>query len=340
MNDKNFSKPDLSKRVFTKRDLINVYNDTIKKCNHPFKPSVKYSNQDLASVEMIPKFEKMVIDIVNQDTFECLIANKNENINNIVGLNMASNTSVGGGVKNGAMAQEEELFRRSNYFQTLNNFHPLNGSVVYSPQISIFKDVNYNEITPTPVAMIAAAALKNPILDDNGAYNEKDCLYMNTCINNIFKTAYKHNHDIIVLGAIGCGAYHNNPLQVIKIFNKYLTKYWGCFSKIIFAVYSIKDDNFELFSKYINNQSELELELESESEPEPEQVENEKNNSKNDNEFSESNLYYKDTRGNKRNKCTFCSLDINGYGKSAFPVKHGKYCSRIACVEYYNRNIV
>ncbi len=325
----------MNDKKLTKRDLINVYNDTIKKCNHPYKPSLKYSNQDLASVEMIPKFEKMEIEIVNQDTFECLLENKQLD-NNIVGLNMASNTSVGGGVKNGAMAQEEELFRRSNYFQTLNNFHPLNGSVVYSPQISIFKDANYIEITPSTVSMIAAAALKNPLLDANGAYNEKDSLYMNTCIDNIFKTAYKHSHNVLVLGAIGCGAYHNNPLQVIKIFNKYLTKYSGCFRKIIFAVYSKKDDNFELFSKYINNQSELELEMELEIELE---LDNDsKNESKDDskNDYSESNLYYKDTRGNKRNKCTFCSLDINGYGKSAFPVKHGKYCSRIACVERYN----
>jgi uncharacterized protein (TIGR02452 family) len=74
---------------------------------------------------------------------------------------------------------------------------------------------------------------------------------MNNVIENIFKTAYYNGNETLVLGALGCGAYHNPPMEVIKIFNRFLKKYNGCFKKIVFAVYSKYDKNYELFDSYI-----------------------------------------------------------------------------------------
>ena len=82
---------------------------------------------------------------------------------------------------------------------------------------------------------------------------------MATTIDNIFRCAYMYNHDVLVLGALGCGAYNNPPLQVVEMFNSCIQKYWGCFKKIVFAVYSKNkfDQNNEIFSKYIKTKKDV-----------------------------------------------------------------------------------
>ena len=72
-------------------------------------------------------------------------------------------------------------------------------------------------------------------------------------IDNIFRVAFLIQKDTLVLGALGCGVYGNRAIDVINIFNQYLVKYNGCFKKIVFAVYSVRDDNFEYFDQFIHN---------------------------------------------------------------------------------------
>ena len=54
-----------------------------------------------------------------------------------------------------------------------------------------------------------------------------------------------------ILGALGCGAFHNPPEEIVKIFNIYLEKYNGCFKTIVFAVLSRSDNNFDIFNANI-----------------------------------------------------------------------------------------
>ena len=60
-------------------------------------------------------------EIENSDTFDMAIkyVNNKQGLNPLV-LNMASDYKPGGGVETGSKAQEEDLFRRSNYYQTVN----------------------------------------------------------------------------------------------------------------------------------------------------------------------------------------------------------------------------
>lgn len=103
---------------------------------------------------------------------------------------------------------------------------------------------------PFPVSMLASAAIKNPELI-KGRYIQEDYIMMKNTIENIFKVAYLHKKETLVLGALGCGAYYNPPMIVISIFNEYLKKYNGCFKNIVFAVYSRRDKNFDLFNEFI-----------------------------------------------------------------------------------------
>lgn len=74
------------------------------------------------------------LSVVNADAIESALTLENPLV-----LNLASRP--GGGVRAGALAQEEELFRRTAYHKTLHletGFYPLNeDEVVYSPNVPV-----------------------------------------------------------------------------------------------------------------------------------------------------------------------------------------------------------
>lgn len=236
--------------------LTEVYKDTMFQCRQSKNPNVNpgsfstlYRTKDLEH-KMEAKYDTMTVEIQNEDTFEATKKYVSAD-NNVVILNMASCFKPGGGVEHGAMAQEEELFRRSNYFMSLpRKFYPLNiGDTIYTPKVTVIKNKEYESLAePFSIAAIAAAALRKPYLKKD-KYHPSDKAHMTTIIENIFKVAYLHKHEILILGAIGCGAYGNPQEEVIEIFNTCLLKYWGCFKHVIFAVYSKRtyDVNYDMF---------------------------------------------------------------------------------------------
>lgn len=257
----------MSRRDFLKQ----IYKDTKDEClkgkygNLKPEKSTVYSSCD-------PRYKKFndevtyntTIQIVNNDVL-CVaeeLYNKPHNVtgSKILVLNLASDSQPGGGVKNGAMAQEEELFRRTNYFMSLTEeFYPLKKTnVIYTPNVHVVKDNNYKDLEKTfTVSMIAAAAIRRPDLTKINTYKDADYVIMLKTIENIFQTAYTLGYTTLVLGALGCGAYANPPLEVIKIYNNCLKKYAKYFMNITFAVLSKGTDNFDLFDKHILRNKDL-----------------------------------------------------------------------------------
>ena len=243
-----------------KRELVEVYEDTKSKClagkygKHKAGACILYTEDhpSILSLQFEPRYDTTEISVINKDVL--LVAEDLFSFSkkNVLVLNLASNWKPGGGVRNGAMAQEEELFRRTNYFLNLNDkYYPLNGNVIYNSNVLVVKDEYYRDKERIfPVSMLAVAALKDPELK-NGKYSGTDFAYMVYIIDMIFKVAYLNEHDVLVLGALGCGAYNNPPKEVIKIFNMFIKKYWKCFSKIVFAVYSKRDYNYDIFKEGI-----------------------------------------------------------------------------------------
>jgi uncharacterized protein (TIGR02452 family) len=168
-------------------------------------------------------------------------------------LNMASFYKMGGGCESGAMAEEEELFRRSNYFLTNSSkFYPFQKmECIYTPNVTIIKDENYDILNkPFSVSMLAVAAIKDPVFK-NGCMSDWDFYVTCESIDNIFKVAILKGQTTLVLSALGCGAYNNSPEHISHIFNTYVNKYNGCFETIVFAVLSKHDTNFDIFKENI-----------------------------------------------------------------------------------------
>lgn len=230
-----------------KQTLISVYKDTCKMSKiYPVEKSKEYI---LHHIEEYP--EKKVtnnIFVENCDMIEIIKKYKNENV---CILNMASQFKPGGGVETGCTAQEEVLFRRSNYVLTLDKkFYPIQHKIIFSPLITFFKDSNYNVTESFKCSALACSSIKNPFLINN-KYSDVDRNIVDEKINKIFCVAINNNVEILILSAFGCGAYHNPPEEVAKIMYKYSIKYSGYFIAIHIAILDNKyTNNYDIFNKY------------------------------------------------------------------------------------------
>lgn len=177
-------------------------------------------------------------------------------------LNMASWKNPGGGVVGGAGAQEEYLFRCSDYFRSLYQFmdycsqyglpraadsYPLdyNFGGVFSPGVTVFRDTEANGYAlidkPWHVNFVAAAVERLPFPCDRIPANILP-MVENT-IRTILRMAYTNGQRRLVLGALGCGAFNNPPKHMAQVFKQILhePEFDGIFKEVHFAI--IDDHN-------------------------------------------------------------------------------------------------
>jgi uncharacterized protein (TIGR02452 family) len=223
------------------QELHTVFQDTLEKIKKIRTPrSMKYTGL-FRNHQPAQQFDKCTIQIKNMDSFEAAGELLCKGLNPVV-LNMASDYLPGGGVYKGSKAQEEDLFRRSDYKNTLRKSlgYPLNlDDIIYSPKVTIIKGINYTDISRQDqysVACIACAAIRKPHIrgDQYQHISDREC--MRNKIKMILQTAEYHNHDCLVLGAFGCGAFRNPPEGVVDLFKKELEPFLKSFTHITFAI--------------------------------------------------------------------------------------------------------
>jgi uncharacterized protein (TIGR02452 family) len=235
--------------------LTRVWDDTCiyfqgYKVKRPYLIDITELENKYKPIDMKP-----IMEVKNIDTFDMAIEYEDFGMKPLV-LNMASDKKAGGGVRSGSMAQEEELFRRSSAFLSHpDEWYPLNEhEVIYSPEVIIMKNTQYNLIAERSVGMIACAAVRHPRLI-HGKYKEEDYKEMRAKIESIFLIGIEKMHDSLVLGALGCGAFGNPPKDVALIFKEMVDRYGGYFKKIGFAVLTVKDrdnENLTTFQEVFN----------------------------------------------------------------------------------------
>lgn len=226
---------------------IDIWNDTIKRCNsmkHIVYRSVKHGYED---IDHVARYDKTQVFIVNQDSIDCGKYLLDNRFNPVV-LNMADNCFPGGHVAMGSGAQEEALFRRTNYFQTLNlgtGFYPLvNSELVYSHGVTVIKDVDGGLLDSFfGLSFIACPAIKKPNLVD-GKFSEEDHQLFKMKVRNILNVAYKYGHDSVVLGAMGCGAWQCPQEEVAEIFKNVVGEYEGMFKVVAFAILEVNRKDY------------------------------------------------------------------------------------------------
>lgn len=192
-------------------------------------------------------------------------------------LNMGNPLQRGGGFKTGAAAQEESLFRRTNLYYRLSAIEDakvfegfvVNGSesmainqlrtasqasgpfmgledTIYTPQVVVLRDSEadgYGWLSkPVTIDVLTACALDRK-QQRNSPYSPLEESQMGDIIESILLRAVSEGKDCIVLGAFGCGAFNNPPLQVASIFRKKLIDegFARFFRLVVFAI--IEDGN-------------------------------------------------------------------------------------------------
>ena len=211
---------------------------------------------ELPPVNLNQRYETK-ISVTNEDSIDTGIKLEEQGFNPII-LDMASEDGPGGGVIGGCYGQEESLFRRTDlYFHTFRytkyaqafgvseseTKYPLNRyfGAVYVRNANVFRykeSMGYKLMdNPHKLSFVAVAAIKDPVLVDNTLSN-KDIEITCAKIRTIFRISLQNNHDAVVLGAFGCGIFHNPPQSIARCFNQVLNEpeFHYKFKKVVFAI--------------------------------------------------------------------------------------------------------
>ena len=140
------------------------------------------------------------MEVAKEDSFECAIRMIGLKLKPVV-LDFASGTNPGGGWRGKQTGtQEESLCRRSDLGLLLEKKrYPIpNEGFHYIPVVTITKDIKLQTISPIKCAVIAS---------ELRAICERTPQYLQMRINSWYEVAILNKHDVIVLGAIGCGGF-------------------------------------------------------------------------------------------------------------------------------------
>ncbi|HAS52283.1 MAG TPA: TIGR02452 family protein, partial [Gammaproteobacteria bacterium] len=192
------------------------------------------------------------IDVRNQTSLAAFNDLTAQGLNPVI-LNFASALEPGGGFLTGSRAQEEYLARSSTLWMCLrdqamyayhrapgNNKNPFYSDyVIYSPRVMVLRNDDGKLLDkPYPCAI-----LTSPAVHANGVRH-----YMPQRVGEISPVMWKrilkvlavaerHQHDSLVLGAWGCGAFGNDGTEIAGLFHKALAEnFQGVFRHIVFAI--------------------------------------------------------------------------------------------------------
>lgn len=166
----------------------------------------------------------------------------------ILVLNLASEKNPGGGWLEGSQAQEEDLFRGTSISLTLSKekHYPIGRNrCLLSEHVGILRDGSQNWLSSddraeskyVEVAVLTLPAIRRPQLVD-GKYRWSDLSLMQKKIGAIFRVAAMLKVDVVIAGALGCGAFKNPIESVARLFSlEIATHRWHLhFKKIVFAI--------------------------------------------------------------------------------------------------------
>lgn len=261
------------------KSRADVFKDTVRYSRANFrlnKKIIEESNEQLTIGEIDGEWDDAMVEaaslypinitVSNQDTLLGAIEVYNDLIKeisdpNIPVLNYASDYVPGGSVAKGKRAQEEELFRRTNYCTFLGPFnrdqyYPMKSDqMILTRGVKIIKNTDFTLIPKEDQIscdFLALPAIRRPktytVGDGLQKYaDSSDLELMRQKIESIYKIGVLRGYDALVLGALGCGAFRN-PVNVVRdIFKECNAKYGRCFRRIHFTVMSRNDDNFTTF---------------------------------------------------------------------------------------------
>ena len=242
-------------------DRIEAFQDTLRQIREDPR-LIEATGSMQAGTELFPrgfrngepreKSPRPEIEVVEDTSFRCASVCVNGR-DRVAVLNFANAYSTGGGVLEGARAQEECLCRSSNLYAALTlpaleeSYYLWNvrntgdmgtDAVIYSPGVTVFKsddEIPVNLERRFQVDVITCAA---PYNGNRSASEDTLRRVFSGRIQNILEVASAKDVDILILGAFGCGAFCNPPRLVAEVFREKLVteRLDTRFKKTVFAI--------------------------------------------------------------------------------------------------------
>lgn len=200
-----------------------------------------------------------VITVVEQDCVAAAKALLDAGLRPAV-LNLANRQHPGGGVINGARAQEEGLFRRSTLALSLYPFdcwhanfaglplrkqaYPLdcNEGSIHSRGVVFFRGREAEGAPfleePFMLDVVTVPAINRPTLVAPEEICPDHAEATKRKMRAILRACFHGGNDAIVLGAFGCGAFHNPPAHIAQLFRAVFEEpeFRGVFRRLVFAI--------------------------------------------------------------------------------------------------------
>ena len=116
------------------------------------------------------------------------------------------------------------------------------------------KDKNYVIIKPVELDVVTVASINlNEIEEGFENTLEYRTIMMNKMLL-MLSLASENGCDNLILGAWGCGVFHNNPTIVAQMFKEVITNNYFNIKNIIFAIindHNSTDDNYNIFKNIL-----------------------------------------------------------------------------------------
>ena len=239
-------------------NLVSVFQDTLENSKNLKDSTTSKHTFDETNPPRLTMF-KDVISVINTDSVSAVV--EYSKLGKTCVLNMASYKRPGGGVHNGARAQEECLFRCSNLIQVVpTSFYPLEvNEALYTKEAIFFKDKDYEYMEPVVCDVITIAAIN---LNENAKYDPVQNIteyrkITKDKIRLMVSLAAQNGVKNLILGAWGCGVFNNDPTTMSQYFSEVLVGegYSVDFDNIVFAIindHNSVGNNFDIFNNKFN----------------------------------------------------------------------------------------
>ena len=211
------------------------------------------------------KHTKCKITVQNMDTFDMAEKMCESNQERVAVLNFACPIEAGGGVRRGAVSQEETLCLRSSLLESLenaNDYYTYNRSlkhtfvasdaIIISENVEVFRNSDYGyRKSPFQVDILSCAApFVSPFSHclENYTKAQMEELWFQR-ISCVILTLIKHSYRYVVLGAWGSGAYNNDPRLVAHAYQRVFDAIGidGYFDEVCFAIKG--EENLKIYKE-------------------------------------------------------------------------------------------
>ncbi len=116
--------------------------------------------------------------------------------------------------------------------------------VIYSPDVPVFRlDEGRLLDEPYLCSFLTSPAVNVGALRHRDRRGDEIRRVMQERVERVLGVAALHGHEVVVLGAWGCGVFKNDPEQIAELFRTALAgRFRGAFTHVVFAVLDSSDE--------------------------------------------------------------------------------------------------